>query len=153
MPTEIGQLCIDKSIPVQILHHSSIVMADNYPVNFKLIHFLLWRKGSRESTNFDTFKCSNENLPNSSRYFRNHKSVFLQILYDFSVPWKIIPLYVSGQTLYTFTKGTKKSANLGEFWVLGSKFTKFLSFLKQIGFSSNFVSFFSIMKHDSSVLF
>ena len=38
--------------------------------------------------------------------------------------------------------------------MLGSKFTKFLSILKkQIGFSSNFASIFSIMRHNSSLLF
>ena len=45
------------------------------------MHFLLWRKGYHESTNFDFFKCSDENLPNSSCNFPNHKSVFLQILH------------------------------------------------------------------------
>ena len=57
------------------------------------MHFLLWTKGSHESTNFDTFKCSDENLPNSSCHFPNHKSVFLQILHDSSVSWNITPLY------------------------------------------------------------
>ena len=51
-------------------------------------------------------------------------------------------------------KRTNQSAHFGDFWVLESKLTKFLSFLKQqIGFSSNFASLFSIMKHNSSVLF
>ena len=41
-----------------------------------------------------------------------------------------------------------------ETWALGSKFTKFLSLLKQqIGFSSNFASLFSVLRHSSSVLF
>ena len=45
------------------------------------------------------------------------------------------------------TKGTNQSANFWDFWVLRSKFTKFLSFLKQqIGFSSNFASIFGIMR-------
>ena len=45
-------------------------------------------------------------------------------------------------------KGTNESANCLDFWVLGSKFTKFLSFLKQqICFSSNFASLFSIMRY------
>ena len=36
--------------------------------------------------------------------------------------------------------------------MLGSKFTKFFSYLKQqIGFSSNFASLFSVIKHNSSV--
>ena len=38
--------------------------------------------------------------------------------------------------------------------MLGSKFPKFLSVLKQqISFSSNFSSIFSVMRHNSSVLF
>ena len=32
-------------------------------------------------------------MPNSSCYFPNHKSVFLQILHDSSVSWKINPLH------------------------------------------------------------
>ena len=32
--------------------------------NFKLIYFLLWTKGSHSSPNFETFKCSGENVPN-----------------------------------------------------------------------------------------
>ena len=70
-----------------------IVMTHNSSVNFKLIHFLLWTKGSHESHNFDTLECSGENSPNSLCHFPNHKSVFLQILYHSSVSSKITPLY------------------------------------------------------------
>ena len=35
-----------------------IVKIHNSSVNFKLIHFLLWTKGSYQSSNFDTFECS-----------------------------------------------------------------------------------------------
>ena len=66
--------------------------------------FLLWTKGSHENTNFDTFKCSNENLPNSSCQFSYKKLVFLQILHDSSVSWNITSLYFLGQTLYTLHK-------------------------------------------------
>ena len=58
------------------------------------MNFLLWTKGSHENTNVDTAKCSDENLPNSSSHFPNHKSVFLQILHDSSVSWKVTPLYL-----------------------------------------------------------
>ena len=62
--------------------------------NFKLIQqFLLWTKGSHQSPNFVTFKCSGENLPKSSCYFSKQKSVFLQILQQSSMSWKITPLY------------------------------------------------------------
>ena len=57
------------------------------------MYFLLWTKGSHESSNFDTFKCSGKNLPNSSCHFPDHKSVFLRILHDSLVSSKIIPLY------------------------------------------------------------
>ena len=59
-------------------------------VNFYPMHFLLWTKGSRQSANSDTFKCSGENLSNSSCHFPNHKSVFLQILHHSSVSWDVI---------------------------------------------------------------
>ena len=57
------------------------------------VNFLLWTKGSYQSSNFDTFECSGENLQNSSCHFPSNKSVFLQILYPSSVSWKITPLY------------------------------------------------------------
>ena len=74
----------NKSIPLQILHHSSL-SRDISSVNFKLIYFLLWTKGSHQNTNFSTFKRSDENLPNFSCHFSNHKSVFPQILHNSSV--------------------------------------------------------------------
>ena len=118
------------------------------------MNFLLETKVSHESTNFDTFKCFDENLPNSSCHFPNHKSVFLQILHDSSVSWKITPLYFFSWNSYILRiKGTNQSTNFLDFWVLGSKFTKLLSFLKQqIGFSSNFISLFSTMRHNCTFL-
>ena len=62
-----------------------IVMTDNSSVIFKLMHFVLWIKGSHQSPNFETFKHFGNNLPNSSSHFLNHKSVFLQILHHSSV--------------------------------------------------------------------
>ena len=52
-----------------------IVMADNSSVDFKLILFQLWIKGSHQNPSFETFKCPGENLPYSSFHFPNHKSV------------------------------------------------------------------------------
>ena len=57
------------------------------------MHFLLWTKRSHQSSNFGIFKCSGENLRNSSCHFPNHKTVFFQILNNCSVLWKITPLY------------------------------------------------------------
>ena len=50
-----------------------IVKTHNSYVNFKLIHFLFWLRGSHQSPNFETFECSAENFPNSSCHFPNHK--------------------------------------------------------------------------------
>ena len=62
-----------------------IVMTHNSFVNFKLIHFLLWIKGSHQRPSFETFRCSGENFPYSSCHFPNRKSVFLQSFHHFSV--------------------------------------------------------------------
>ena len=70
-----------------------IVMTLNSSVNFKVIPFLLWTKGSHQNSNFDTFKCSGENLPNFPCLFSNHRSVFLQNLHNSSMSWKITPPY------------------------------------------------------------
>ena len=68
-------------------------MTHNYPVNFKLVHFLLWINGSHQSPNFETFECSRENVPYFSCHFWKHNSVFLQSFYQSSVPSNIAPLY------------------------------------------------------------
>ena len=73
-------------------------------VNFKLIYFLLWANGSHENTNFDIFKCSDENLLNSSCHFWKHKSVFLQMLYQYSVPSNITPIYFFSSNIIYFVQ-------------------------------------------------
>ena len=70
-----------------------IVMARNSSVEFKLILFLLWIKGSHENFNFETFNCSGENLPYSSCHFLNHKSVFFSNFASTFSVMKITPLY------------------------------------------------------------
>ena len=51
-----------------------IVIRHNSPAKFKLIHFLRWIEEPHQSPNFETFKCSGENLPTSSCYFWKHNS-------------------------------------------------------------------------------
>ena len=74
------------------MYHSPLSW-HNFSVNFRVIQFLLWAKGSHQSSNFDTFECSGENLPNSSCHFLSNKSVFPQIFHRFLMSWKISPLY------------------------------------------------------------
>ena len=118
-----------------------VVMTHNSTVNFKLIHFLLWTKGSYQSSNFDTFECSGENLQNSSCHFPSSNSVFLQILHHFSMSWKITPLYFfSSNNIYFGQEDQNLSNSLCQFW--NNKFIP-----------PNFVSLFSFTKDNSSVLF
>ena len=81
-----------------------IVMTHKSSVNFKLIHFLLWTKGSHQSPNFQAFVCSGKNLPNSSCHFPNQKLFFLQILHHSSVSWKITPLYIFSLKIIYFAQ-------------------------------------------------
>ena len=81
-----------------------IAMTINSLVSFKLTHFLLWIKESHQSPNFETFKCSGENFPNSSCHFWKQKSVFLQILHQYSVLPNITPLYFFRSNIIYFVQ-------------------------------------------------
>ena len=108
-----------------------IVMTHNSSINFKVINFLLWAKVSYQSSNFDTFECSGENLSNCSCNFASNKSVFLQILHHYSMLWEITPLYFfSSNNIYFAEKepiqvkifetfecsGQNLSHSLRQFW-------------------------------------
>ena len=118
-------------------------MTHNSSVNFKLIHILLWIKGSQQSPNFETFKCSGEILSYSSCHFPNHKSVFLQILHHSSVLWKMTCLYFFWSNFIYFAQKESIKVEIWEFRVIRSKFTKFLSYL------SNKSVFLQILHHSS----
>ena len=90
-----------------------IVMRHDCYVDFKIILLILWIKGSHQSTYFETFKCSDENLPYSSCHFSDHKSGFLQILHHSSV---------LGQTLNTLHNRNQRKC---KFMILSSGGVKF----------------------------
>ena len=116
------------------------VMTHNSSVNFKLINFLLWTKGSHQSPNFDTFECSGKHFLNSSCHLPNHKSIFLQILHHSSVSWKITPLYffrsnikyfaqkepINVQIFPIFECSGQNSPNFCHFWNNKSVFLQIL---------------------------
>ena len=80
-----------------------------------------------------------------SSYFASLYSVMKDTLY--------LCTFLS-QTLHTLHKRNQSKWKFWEFPVLRSKFTKFLSFFKQqIRFSSNFVSLFSVMRRNFSIIF
>ena len=121
------------------------VISYNTSVSLLLMHFLLWTKGSHENINFDIFKCSDENLPNCQFFFKFYMTRQCHEIYS--------SVFFLGQIFDTLHRGTNQSANFLGFLVLGSKFIKFVSFLKKkISFSSNFVPLFDIMRHNSSML-
>ena len=104
---------------------------------------LLWTNWSHESINCDTFKCSDENMPNSSCHFPNHKSVFLEILHHSSVSWKITPLYffrsnviyfawkgpIKVQIFETSERSNQNSPNSYHFWNIKLIFLQILHHL------------------------
>ena len=53
-----------------------IVMTHNSSLNFKVINFILWPKGSHQSSNFDIFECSCENLPNPTSFSKQQVGFF-----------------------------------------------------------------------------
>ena len=79
-----------------------IAMTHSSPVNFKLLHFILWIKGSHESPNFKALKCSDENLPKLSCHFLNYKSIFLQFFHHSRVSWKITLLHFFSASIIYF---------------------------------------------------
>ena len=147
------QFSNDKSIALQTFHHYS-VSAHNSSVKSKLRHFWLWNKVSHESPNFDSFKCSGENLQNSLCHFPNSTSVFIQILHVSSASPKITPLYLLGQMLYNSHKMDQSKCKSLRLLSASIKMPEFLvNFEIAIGFSSYLASLFSVMRYNSSVLF
>ena len=72
-------------------------------VYFQPIHFQLWTKGSHESTNFDIFKCSDENLPNLSCHFPITSQFFFKFFRVFSTWIKIHQIFVIFETKIGFS--------------------------------------------------
>ena len=97
-----------------------------------------------------------ENSPNFSCHFWKRKSVFLQILDQYSVLSNITLLYFfRSNIIYFGQRHPFKSANVWDFWVLESKFVKLLmSILNwEVNSSSIFAWFFILMTHNSPVNF
>ena len=129
-----------KSVFLQTLHQSW-VPSNKTPLcllSSNIIYF--GQKQPIKVQIFEIFECSGENLPNSSCHFPNHKSVFLQILHDSSVSWKITPLHffrskviylarkgpIKVQILETFECLDQNSPNSCHFWNNKSVFLQIL---------------------------
>ena len=127
-------------------------MMHKFSVNFKLIDFLLWIKGSHQSPNFETFECSGENFWNSSCHFWKHKSVLLQILHQYLVSSNTIPLYFISSNIIHF--GQRQPIKVQILKIFECSCQNSLNFLIsisnwQVNSSSNFASLSSVMKDNS----
>ena len=93
--------------------------------------------------------CTSENLLNSCHFWK-HKSIFLKMLHQCSVPSNITPLYF----FYLWPLPSHQSPIFRLPNMLWRKFAKFLMwFLKtEAIFSSNFATVFSAIKHNSPIL-
>ena len=146
----------NKSIPLWILYHSSVSWKITSLHFFSSDNIYFAQKEPIKVNIFETFKWSGQNLSNSSCLFSNDKLIPLQILYHSSMSWRITPLYFfSSNNIYFAQKEPIKGKNFETSKYLKSNYVKFLlSILKwQIDSSPNFVSPFSVMKDNSSVLF
>ena len=76
-------------------------------------------------------------------------------MHHFSMSWKITPLYFFSSNNINFAQKEPSKVKIFENWVSRSKYVKFLMpILKwQVDSSLNFVSLFSFIKDNSSVLF
>ena len=81
--------------------------------------------------------------------FETTRSMFIQILYQCSVSWKITPLY-----LYTFDKKSPSSEifRLSSGWVKIQQIL-YVMFETTSQFFLNFASLFSVMRYSSSIIF
>ena len=133
-----------------------IVMTHNSTVNLKLAHFLLWTKGSYQSSDFDTFKCSGENLPNSHVFFQTTSQFFFKFCIS-SMSWKITSLYFfRSNNIYFAQKEPIKMKNFETFSECSGQ--NLSNFLCQFWNGKSIplqilLSLFSFMKDYSSVLF
>ena len=84
----------DKPIPLQILHPTSVSGKITLLYFFSSNNIYFAQKEPIKMKIFETFKCSGQNLSNSSCQLWNYKSVPLQPLRNYSLSWQIIPLWI-----------------------------------------------------------
>ena len=91
----------NKSIPVQILYPSSFSRKITPLYFFSSNNIYFAQKKIIKVKIFENFECSGQNLSNSLRQFWNDKTIPLQILYPYSISWKITSLhFFSSNNIY-----------------------------------------------------
>ena len=129
-------------------------MTHKSSINFKVILFYFKQKDTIKVLPILTLSSALVKICQVSHViFSNHKPFFPQNLHNSSESWKITPLYFCSSNIYTLATRSQLKHRFFSFQVLGSKFVKFLKkVLKwKVNSSSIFVSFFTVMTHNSSV--
>ena len=87
--------------------------------------------------------------------FQTKSQFFFNVWISFSVMGDHSSILSLAETLYAIDKSSPLKCKFSDLLLLTLKFIKFLmSFLEpRVSFSSNFASLFSVMRHNSSVLF
>ena len=117
-----------KSVFLQILHQYSVLSKITLLYLFSSNILCFGQKQLLKVQVFEIFQCSGENLPKSSCHFLNRKEVFLQILHDSSLSWKITPQYSFRSKIIYFAQ---KDQSKCKFWRLLSVWIK----IQQIRFN------------------
>ena len=103
----------NKSIPVQILYPSSFSRKITPLYFFSSNNIYFAQKKIIKVKIFENFECSGQNLSNSLRQFWNDKTIPLQILYPYSISWKITSLhFLSSNNIYFAQKEHIKMKSL-----------------------------------------
>ena len=125
------------------------------PLYFCSSNLADFRQNEAIKNKFSHFSELGENSPNSSCNIWNHKSVFFNFQHHSSVSWEITLLCFFGWNFIWFGQKGPSKVQILRLSSVESKFVKlFMSYFKaQVSSSSNFASFFSVMTHNSSVLF
>ena len=143
-----------ESFLAYISHHLSLSW-HIIPLKFSSWNISLWTKRAHQNRNFEIFECFNENSPNSSCQFWNHKvKVDSNFASLFSAMKDKSPVFFYLKPLY-FGQKEPVEVKCSNFWVVGWKINKFLmSCVKiQVSFCLNFASLLSVKRDKSSVLF
>ena len=104
----------NKSVFLQILHHCSVSWKITPLCIFCSNNIWFPQKEPIKVKFFQTFEYSGQNLSNSLRQFWNDKSIPLQILYPYSISWKITPLYFFSSNNIYFSQKEPIKMNIFE---------------------------------------
>ena len=150
----------DKSIPLQVLHQSSLSCSISHLYFLSSNNIYFAEKEPIKVKLFETFECLGQNSSNSSCRTWNNKSVPLQILRRSSVSRKITPLYFFSSNNLCFAQKEPIKVKIFEtFEWTGQNLSKFIKLLmsilkwQKVNSSSNFASFLIVTTHNSSVKF